>query len=169
MKNRRRLSCARASAAKWQVNALENSTIVLTTGNRVPVDVELADVAGRRRRPNDVRPVEVEVHREEAAEEHHLGSQEDVHAHHPGLDRRVLRLDFGPHRRDRHQWCTSGSALSVGNIRLSSITTQPTTPHRKISPPIDGQDDADRARERDRAKREEQQAEADDEGPVAGR
>src|SRR5712692_265905 len=104
--------------------------------NGPPVDVELGRARGRRRRPLDVRAVQVEVAREEASEEHHLGCEEDVHPHHPGLDRRVLGSGLLVERRYSHQWCTSPpSADSAGYICTSSTRTQPTTPIRKINPP----------------------------------
>src|SRR5713226_10248907 len=101
-----------------------------------PAHVELGRARGRRRRPLDVRAVKVEVGREEASEEHHLGSEEDVHPHHPGLDRRVLGSGLLAQSRYSHQWCASPpSAVSAGNICTSSTSTQPTTPMRKINPP----------------------------------
>src|SRR5213079_835134 len=121
---------ASASSAKWHVTPLDRRTMVLTKGIG-PVDVVLGAGGGRDRRPCRMRAVQIEVHREQAAEEHHLGGEEDVHAHHPGLDRWIfgggLRLT---HRGDGHQWCTSPCAgpLSEGYMRTSSTSTQPTTP-----------------------------------------
>src|SRR4029077_17185205 len=105
--------------------------------NRVPVHVELI---GRRRwgrRPPVVRPEKIEVHREEASEEHHLGGKEDVHAHHPRLDGRIFRGVAPPQCRYGHQWWTSPPAApaSLGNMRTSSTRTQPATATRKITPP----------------------------------
>src|SRR5579859_245329 len=106
-------------------------------GGRPRSDIELVYVRRRRRRPHEVGAEQVEVHREEASEEHDLGGQEDVHAHHSRLDGRVLDL-FGPHRRDGHQWWTSlpGEPGSAGYMRTSSTSTQPATPIRKMIPPI---------------------------------
>src|SRR4029077_3392762 len=60
-----------------------------------------------------------------------------VHAHHPGLDRRVLRAGLALEGCDCHQLCPSlPPALSVGYIFTSSTRTQPTTPTRNITPPI---------------------------------
>src|SRR5205814_171114 len=103
---------------------------------RIPVDIELIGARGRWRRPLDVGADEIEVHREEAAEEHHLGSQEDVHAHHSGLDRRVLRALRLVHRGDCHQCSASPPAALASYIFTSSNQTQPTTPIRKTTPPM---------------------------------
>src|ERR1700693_521343 len=111
-------------------------------GDRGNGDIELFGAGGWRWRPNVVRAKQVEVHREQAPEEHHLGGQEDVHAPHSGLDRRVFRSRFVRglvlHRCDSHQWCTSapGSTLSAGYIFTSSTSTQPATPYKKIKAPM---------------------------------
>src|SRR5438270_3194015 len=97
--------------------------------------VILGQATWRGRRPRRVRAEEVEVRREQAREEHDLRRKEDVHAHHAGLDGRVLGL--AGKARYRHQWWTSpwAAGVSPGYILTSSTRTHPTTPARKMRPP----------------------------------